>query len=927
MHPDTAKSVVIDGKRYPVADDDPVVNRSQLGVFVRKFIEGDAQYDTDDYLSARIYSNLSGGIGIEDADEGAHTDRFWFGVMDTRNPNMIGLPPLVTQTKPGAASGTCRPLGVIGSQFYAAFTTTAYGWNDSGAAWHTTANALTNAPVNKPVLFDGNVWIPQGANGIRAVTETGAGTGTLTVALATATPEAAALAIWNNTLYAIATDGDLWRLPQGSTTWGTVTNAAGAALRVNTGETPKNLVTYFDRQGAPTLWLITDRAAYMFYEALVEWRQSNIVFPRHPDFGRSACVWRTGEDLWISAAADVVRQTTGNAIVPLASGLSRDQGLPQEYRGAILDLEPEISHLWALVGNTATPTQPYAYAAQVGSAGTGNGQFDDAWALAVDSNGNVWVCDENNARVQVFNSNLTYQSQFGSAGSGNGQFNSPVGPHGIAIDSANSLFVTDRGNHRVQKFTTAGTTATYASQFGSSGSGNGQLSFPVGIAIKTSSGRIYVVDHENERVQYFTSSGAYEGQWGSIGDDGGQFRQPWAIAVNQSTGNVYVTELGGGRSPRVQQFTATGAFVRKWDMDGVPDSIAIHPVTGNVLVGNTTRDSIFEHTSAGQFIRRIGTTGPGNGQFYAATGLGFNAAGAILYAADSDNERVQRFNFSASASPVYATLHAWPGTGWHGLWASDSNSTVPTWLTVSDADAHYRLWWGMDDGYAYSMKLFRGFENPNQARLAGSGEFAAGGGEASRSGFLLTSKFDAGMLGFRKLAQRIDVMPVVDSITATETLTFEFSIDDGGWESLGTVNSTTLAGGRKVSLSFGAAGRSFESIRFRVSGARGSTTSLSPFMRGFTFLFVKIPQPARSLIFTLVFPDSPKGPFAESRTGAVMAQEIDDLADSNRFFSVSYGDYTFTNCLFAGATGYDQIAGFGGQRVVSIVSLPASAVM
>ena len=50
---------------------------------------------------------------------------------------------------------------------------------------------------------------------------------------------------------------------------------------------------------------------------------------------------------------------------------------------------------------------------------------------------------------------ITYQSAFGSSGSGTGQFNTPAG---IAVNEANGdIYVVDRGNNRIQQFTSAGT--------------------------------------------------------------------------------------------------------------------------------------------------------------------------------------------------------------------------------------------------------------------------------------------------------------------------------------------------------------------------------------------------------------------------------------------------------------------------------------
>jgi hypothetical protein len=56
-----------------------------------------------------------------------------------------------------------------------------------------------------------------------------------------------------------------------------------------------------------------------------------------------------------------------------------------------------------------------------------NGQLSNPEDVAIDSSGNTWVTDSVSIPVQEFNSSGSYVSQFGSAGSGNGQFNVPFG--------------------------------------------------------------------------------------------------------------------------------------------------------------------------------------------------------------------------------------------------------------------------------------------------------------------------------------------------------------------------------------------------------------------------------------------------------------------------------------------------------------------
>jgi DNA-binding beta-propeller fold protein YncE len=103
---------------------------------------------------------------------------------------------------------------------------------------------------------------------------------------------------------------------------------------------------------------------------------------------------------------------------------------------------------------------------------------------------------------QVFHSNGVFQSTFGSNGTGNGQFSFPFG---IAVDGGGNIYVADAFNNRVQVFDSGG---AFQSTFGSFGSGNGQFNSPIGIAVD-SGGNIYVADSDNNRVQVFNSSGVF----------------------------------------------------------------------------------------------------------------------------------------------------------------------------------------------------------------------------------------------------------------------------------------------------------------------------------------------------------------------------------------------------------------------------------
>jgi len=191
------------------------------------------------------------------------------------------------------------------------------------------------------------------------------------------------------------------------------------------------------------------------------------------------------------------------------------------------------------------------FRAKWGSHGNGPGQFIYAYGIAVDQSGKIFVADTANNRIQKFSSsdgiNYTFVTAWGTYGTGNGQFDAP---YGIAVDRSGFVYVSDRNNNRIQKFSsTDGINYAFVTKWGAYGTGDGQFDAPYGLAID-GSGLIYVADMLNNRVQAFNSCGVFVAKWGTYGDGDGQFYHPWGIAVDRS-GNIFVTEYAGNR---VQKF-------------------------------------------------------------------------------------------------------------------------------------------------------------------------------------------------------------------------------------------------------------------------------------------------------------------------------------------------------------------------------------
>jgi sugar lactone lactonase YvrE len=171
----------------------------------------------------------------------------------------------------------------------------------------------------------------------------------------------------------------------------------------------------------------------------------------------------TGEQLaqvltWVNgyvAQRDVVVDQQGNVWVA-------DGNRVREFSN---NLEFKIAYGWGVNDGEAKFETCTSSECQVGVAGSGEGQFNNSGYLAFDANGNLWVSDQGNNRVQELSSTGSYVTQFGA-----GKLHAPGG---IAITSA-ALYVGNQTFGGVEKWTRAGegVPPTYSSTFGTVGTNN-----------------------------------------------------------------------------------------------------------------------------------------------------------------------------------------------------------------------------------------------------------------------------------------------------------------------------------------------------------------------------------------------------------------------------------------------------------------------
>ncbi len=346
-----------------------------------------------------------------------------------------------------------------------------------------------------------------------------------------------------------------------------------------------------------------------------------------------------------------------------------------------------------------------SFSLKFGTLGEASGQIKSAGGVAVDGEGNTWVADRNNNRLDEFSSSGTFvkavgwgvvdglakletcttSCRTGFAAFGMGAFKQPSG---IAISGSN-IYVADSGGNRVEVMTTSGAFVRY---IGSEGSGPGQVLDPVAVTLAAGSNNVWVADRSNNRIDEFTETGSYLGSFGVAGSGAGQMKEPSGIAFSRNY--VYVVDAGNSR---VERFTMSGGYVEAFGSSGTgngqfkaPAQIATEPVSGDLYVADSGNNRIEQFNPAGGFVLSYGAAGEGGGQFKGVEGLSVTSAGG-LYVADSGNNRVQVF------TQGYSTNNPAPAPPSVG---SNAVSTVDYQIPVSGSTAPYQLSSAQVSGWA-----------------------------------------------------------------------------------------------------------------------------------------------------------------------------------------------------------------------------------
>ena len=210
------------------------------------------------------------------------------------------------------------------------------------------------------------------------------------------------------------------------------------------------------------------------------------------------------------------------------------------------------------------------------------------------------------------------------------------------IDSTTgNLYFADSSNYvirMVAKSTGVITTVAGSGRFGSEGDGGlatlASLKSPMGVAVDSSNGNIYIADDYDNTIRMVTKSTgiittiAGNGDGGYSGDGGlaisASLNKPVTIVVDKSTGNLYIADTFNHAIRMITKSTGiittiAGTGIEGGSGDGglatlatlnFPNGVAVETTTGNVYIADTFNQVIRMITKSTDIITTVaGTTG------------------------------------------------------------------------------------------------------------------------------------------------------------------------------------------------------------------------------------------------------------------------------------------------------------------------------
>jgi DNA-binding beta-propeller fold protein YncE len=227
----------------------------------------------------------------------------------------------------------------------------------------------------------------------------------------------------------------------------------------------------------------------------------------------------------------------------------------------------------------------YRYVVQAGWPRLPEGwEFQEVVGVATDSRDRVYCFDRGPHPVMVFEADGTFVASWGQ-----GQF---VHPHGITMAPDDTLWLIDDFDHTARRYTLDGEllqtlgrsgqpsdTGATSIDFRTIRRSSGPFCYPCNLAMMPDGDLVVADGYGNARVHRFSSEGSLRFSRGNPGDGPLEFHVVHGVAVDK-TGRIYIADR---ENCRIQLLDAGGRFLGQWTDVARPCEVFID-AAGNAIV-------------------------------------------------------------------------------------------------------------------------------------------------------------------------------------------------------------------------------------------------------------------------------------------------------------------------------------------------------
>ena len=302
-----------------------------------------------------------------------------------------------------------------------------------------------------------------------------------------------------------------------------------------------------------------------------------------------------------------------------------------------------VSFAWSL------PLE-YNFVREFGSKGSKPGEFNYPVSITIDRYQNIFItdwnnyqvvkCDRNGKFIKSFAPDKTDRLKFG--------FNKKFRPIGIIATKNDLLYVSDQNNEAVFIFDLNG---IMISAFGGRGSINGKFKDPRGLAADKD-GNIYVADYSNSRIQIFDKNGKFIRKIKIMVKK--RYYLPRSLVV-QPDGDMWIVLSSGNI---VAKFSKKGEFIKSIGKYGNGGGDFNQPryissdIDGNLYITDRKNNRVEIFSKNGEYFGEFGQKGKSRGEFNSPEGIWVDYNGNILVV-DADNDRIQEFGSPPETAHLY----------------------------------------------------------------------------------------------------------------------------------------------------------------------------------------------------------------------------------------------------------------------------------